>query len=279
MRHCGYIVAIMGMVMLLAAAALAGGAPSQDRQQPRQVLVTRFTALTHEAAEWIGKAVQGDLVADLSRLSGTSVRSVEASFDSPLKAIAAANDQDAQQVLIGSYQVMEGNLRISGRLLEASTGATIGTVSAQGQLRDLFALEDELSGQLKKLIVPAAAAPATQPVQIAGDGPVRKGDYGPYGIYGMYDGSSLQRAIEGGGLGVPPAPKSEGESNSSYWYRYGTPYYPWYGWYPRYYYYPGYYTLPQVYHPQFTPPANPPPPNTQGYVPMTQGYVPMTLRP
>jgi TolB-like protein len=259
------MLALLGLCLVPVQAALP---------QP-QVLVVAFESLSPQATPWIGRAVQQDLVADLSRLPGLSIISTDSPATSTTAALEMAKERQVQWVLFGNYQAAGSQIRFTAQLLDVNTGQSIGTFKSTDALRNLFALEDHLAAQVKTVLTSTASHPPTASSRetIAPTGPVQTGDYGPYGAYGLFDGSSLQRAIQSGNLGVPPAPALAGEAGYQDRYRYGVPGYPWYApWYGyRYWYYPVRYY--PIYNPPTPAPFKPrqtlPPSNVQGYFPVT----------
>jgi TolB-like protein len=250
-------------------------APLRAAPPAERLLVMPFGGLTPQSPSWITEAVQQAFLAELGRSADRKVIGGDHPVQSSKEALAAASRHNAGRVLFGSYQMVDDQLRFTGQLLETDTGKVIGSIKATGQLRDLFALEDQLSGQVDQLLNPASAVQA-RPAAVPTTGPVQRGAYGPYGAFGMFDGSSLQRAIQSGQVNVPPPPKLEGDYDSSYWYRYGTSYWlPGYGFPLSYFYYPT--VRNRIYPPYhrvvprqpFIPRGTLPPSNVQGYFPMT----------
>ena len=142
MKRSGVVLSIG--LFLFAFATMAAAAPSKD------VAIAPFSAIGDSAGgDWIGKAVQQNLIADLARVH--------------FRPTESAGDEG--YVIRGSYQQSEQLIRFSGQLVEAQSGRVVGGLSATGSLKDLFALEDTLSNQairqLRQLtasVAPAAAA-------------------------------------------------------------------------------------------------------------------------
>jgi TolB-like protein len=141
MKSFGLVIS-MGL-LLFAFATMAAAAPATD------VAIAPFSAIGASAGgDWIGKAVQQNLMADLARVH--------------FRPTESAGTEG--YVIRGSYQQSEQLIRFSGQLVEARSGRVVGGLSATGSLKDLFALEDTLSnqaiGQLRQLT--ASAAPAAK---------------------------------------------------------------------------------------------------------------------
>ncbi len=271
-------VCAFGLALILIAATGFGAASTQETAPERRVVVFPFERLSPDAAVWIAPAVQKDLLAEVANLPGMTAVPQATPAGSSEQALSAVEKSGADFALFGSYQMIDQQLRFTARLVDAQ-GKMVGSIQATGALRELFALEDDLGNQLRKLLkgpsIPhvATTQPAAPPAVVP-SGPVQRGDYGPYGIYGPYEGSSLQRAVQSGNLGVPPPQGLAGENDRSYWYRYGMPYQPW-GWGYYYFYFPTvrWHVLPRIEQtpPQtpFVRPGNLPPSNVQGYFPVT----------
>ena len=95
--------------------------------------------------------------------------------------VAQAKAAGAQFLLEGSYTLADPGIRITLQLFDLRTNAYIGAAKATGPLKDLFALEDSIADQVKRLAQnqlrllapPAAPQPALPPLAIPGNGPVQ----------------------------------------------------------------------------------------------------------
>lgn len=115
---------------------LCGGAAADEG-----VAVTRFEPLVpNQAHQWIGQAIQQNLVLELGR-----DRVQAMAVENPAQVAAA-------YVVVGSYQVVEEGLRITGQVRHGETGKVVGGLKATGTMRDLFALEDEIAEQTKRIL-------------------------------------------------------------------------------------------------------------------------------
>jgi hypothetical protein len=104
---------------------------------------------------WIGRAIQESLQ---SSIGGTG-----ATLIIPAHPLAAGEDQlafarqnKADLAVVGSYQVVGDDVRVNGYLMNTATGETAGSFAATGPQKNLFALEDALGEQLRRLL-PASA--------------------------------------------------------------------------------------------------------------------------
>ena len=164
------------------------------------VSVAPFRPLT-AAAEWAwaGEAVQQNLLADLSRASFHPSSAAAADPD----ALSTARANGAQFLVTGTYQWAQPNLRFDGRVLATSTGAVVGGLSVTGDGRDLFALEDDLSAQLVRVLVHAVGHPVAAPAPSRPVPPALQPDAvaaaitppAAAGTGSSYEGSALQSYV------------------------------------------------------------------------------------
>jgi TolB-like protein len=122
------------------------------------VLVLPFDAATPDK-QWIAKAVQQNLVAELSALPAVSAISSSKPATSADDAASAARDANAQYAIFGGVQAIADEVRITGIVVEAPTSQPIGVLRATGAARDLFALQDQIADQAKSTLPGVIAAP------------------------------------------------------------------------------------------------------------------------
>src|SRR5688500_14247144 len=205
-------VAVLGGSSSLAAIAApstpTAPATRPTRQVPEdrrpRVLVLPFTELSDEPRrEWVGKAMQQSLVAELTRSGMVSVVTPPADAAPANDAAAAARlarDQRAPLAITGSYQLIGEELRVTGQMIEAINGEHIAAIKATGSLRDLFGIEDIIGGQVRRdlqaILQPEQVASsnpggsASDPFGVESSGPVQRRT-----PTGAYDGSDLQRSL------------------------------------------------------------------------------------
>jgi len=175
MRHT-----ILGLILLLSSPLLA-------QQNPE---ITIFLSPLRPIGEdgktaWISQAVQQNIFHDLTRLQG--VRPIlpttpPADRDA---AITAAKSARANFLLEGSYTLADPGIRITVQLLDLRTNQYIGAAKATGPLRELFALEDSIAEQVRRIALaqvrlnapPAAPQQPLPPVAIPGNGPVQQAQF------------------------------------------------------------------------------------------------------
>lgn len=120
--------------------------------------------------DWIATGIAESLAADLGRVEGLKIFSVQASR----QAAAAVSDTDllqrAQQVALrlgarwvvcGSFQKIGSRLRVISHLVEALTGETVATEKLDGAIDNMFEFQDRLGEVIVAhldLSMPVAAA-------------------------------------------------------------------------------------------------------------------------
>jgi TolB-like protein len=174
-------IALLGGLGMLAVAQAALAADPTAAPPPAQVYVLPFRALTPApSVAWVGRAVQQTIVGDVARDHVTaSAGDGAGTGDTAADALSAARAAGARYVVTGTYQWSDPKIRLDGQLLDVATGTPIGGgMTATGDGRDVFALEDAVSAQVVRLLnhppagqAPAAAGrpvpPALQPAAVA----------------------------------------------------------------------------------------------------------------
>jgi len=165
MRHQTLYATVIVAVLLRVSAVHADSAAPQPANssgpQPScDVYLTPFTPLVSDnSLDWVGKAVQQNLLTDLARANYHPLGS-----DKPIAttadAQAAAKAAGAKFLISGTYQVADQQVRFTGQLIDAGNGNVLGGISTTGAMRDLFKMEDALSSQAVQQLGQHAAAPA-----------------------------------------------------------------------------------------------------------------------
>jgi TolB-like protein len=159
-------------VMLMGTVAMAAG--------PAKVLLVPFDSVGPVEKAWVAKALQQNLIAELSRVNSVQTVTSERAVGGMEAALKAAGDAGADYVVFGSYQAVEGDLRITGQVVDVSKRQAVAGLKTTGSQRDLFGMEDVISHQVKRALPqPVAVAkpemlqqpPAAPPV-IEANGPV-----------------------------------------------------------------------------------------------------------
>lgn len=170
-----------------------------------KVLVLPFAPALATDADWISRAVQQSVVADLSRpTTGRPVQAVSdnTAINNTNDAIEAGKKAGAKYVVFGNYQTVEPTLKVTGQIIDVETGKVVSGLKSTGSVRDLFDMQDRLAAQVRFAIAterltgrPAQVAnsqpklPVAPPPTIEAQGPVVVGDKHPF------DGSDLSRAV------------------------------------------------------------------------------------
>jgi TolB-like protein len=139
------------IILSLCFAAVASAAGPTSRPT---VLLTRFAQLSETAGtEWIGRAVQESLLTDLSRVDGYAVVSDQHPPTTDLGTAAQlGRDAGADLVVIGGYQQIGNDLRITGQIVDAVNGEVAGTIKSTATENELIAMEDSISGQVERAL-------------------------------------------------------------------------------------------------------------------------------
>jgi len=160
MKRIAFRAVVIAGAMLLAG-ALAGAAAVPN------VLVRPFTSTGNPGTyDWVGKGIQQSLLADLSGAQGVqitfaatqAVQNGQAEQE-PGDSLALAARAGANLLGLGSYQINDNQLRITGEVYDVASAKNIGGIKATGPITDLFKLEDSLNDQLQRLL-PITRAPA-----------------------------------------------------------------------------------------------------------------------
>lgn len=205
------------LLILCLAASLAAAPATQPAAQAdvpaSDVLVLAFDEIdANPVQDWIGSGVQQSLVADLSQLKTLQTSSGAGRTTDLQRAVETGRRAGAAYVILGSYQVVEPQLRISGQVVDVTSGRVVGALKATGTVRDLFALQDTLGTQAKRILNEQLTPPAQAPAQPSQADPaaaaapsvvvnVQTASPAPDAEpAGLYPGSNLQRAVRRGSV-------------------------------------------------------------------------------
>ena len=172
--------------MLLAILLFLASSPLLAQQAAAPPEITIFLSPVRVVGEdgktaWISQSVQQNILHDLTRVQGVRPILPTTPPADREAAIKAAKSAGAHFLLEGSYTLADPGIRITIQILDLRTNAYIGAAKVTGALRELFALEDSVAEQVKRMAVAQvklrapAAAPQQQlpPVAIPGNGPVQ----------------------------------------------------------------------------------------------------------
>jgi TolB-like protein len=144
----------------VAAPVASTPAPAAAPAWSRVVILPFETIGDADPRQWVVRAVQQTLSAETARLGGIIPISAPApAAGAPIDTDAALNvarTYGGDVVVFGAVQFAAGDVRFTGQVVAAKTGAPIAGLKASGDFRDLFALEDMLSSQLDRALRPPA---------------------------------------------------------------------------------------------------------------------------
>lgn len=126
------------------------------------IAVMTFVNISKDASDdWIGSGMAETVTADLKRVQGLAVIGRERMYDA-LKHLRAGEVREvddriaievgrvlgASWIVAGGYQRVGGQIRMTARLVDITTGALATTVKIDGLLTELFALQDRIVFEL-----------------------------------------------------------------------------------------------------------------------------------
>src|SRR6185312_5250755 len=114
---------------------------------------------------WVGKAIQQDLVADLTESTVAQVIAPVSApqVTDPQAALQAGRQAGATFVLFGQAHTSGELMRVTGELLDVSSGRPLAGLKATAPADDLFPLEDSLAAQALQALPPSLARANTGP--------------------------------------------------------------------------------------------------------------------
>jgi len=125
-------------------------------QATPSVLVLPLDELVGPAPQpWIGHAVQQNFIAELARqrlvnpLDSAPAPKPGVAMSSEL-ASELARELSAEYAVFGSYLIVENQIRLTARMISSADGSSVSSLKSTGAVRDLFALQDDLSEQLRR---------------------------------------------------------------------------------------------------------------------------------
>jgi TolB-like protein len=130
-----------------------------------KIVILPFEVLgdTVDRRDWVARAVQQNLSAEAARLGDVFPISAPAPAGeiNTAAARAAAQNMDGKFVVFGTCEFSGSGLRITGQIVNVKSGLAIGGLKAGGDLRDLFALEDQITSQMDRAFRPPSAQAET----------------------------------------------------------------------------------------------------------------------
>ena len=126
--------------------------------------------------EWIGAGIAATLTADFAAVGPVLVPGRQAPPSDPI-----AGPNAARWAISGAFQRVGQRLRITARVVEVATGIVVHAVRVDGLVSDLFALQDQLSADLRRGFPTGSSVGTTSMAARAGSmtEPVRAGTASP----------------------------------------------------------------------------------------------------
>jgi TolB-like protein len=201
------------------ASAVPATQPVSVANAPRTGLLTVMIlpfGLVGNAANgaWISQAIDEYLRLELMGNPAIRLASSPATPPvSPSEALQAGRLAGANYVVYGTYQIISGQLRVTGSIINSSDGTAAAPLSATGDLRELFQMEDGFYAQVQRVLpAPPTSVSQTNSAQI------------PQTTYNYYYPYQIPTsAYEYPDYGYP-APGYNYYQASPYGYNYGLPY-------------------------------------------------------
>jgi len=119
---------------------------------PAKVLLIPFDSVGPAEKQWVAKALQQNLLAELSRVNSVQVVTQERAVSETEAALKAAATVSADYVVFGSYQAVDGDLRMTGQVLDVAKKQAVAGLKSTGSQRDLFGMEDVISNQVRRAL-------------------------------------------------------------------------------------------------------------------------------
>lgn len=116
-----------------------------------KLLVLPFNAMNqNEYQPWLGRSIQQSLVADLLAAAPGRVLSSETPAADDAAALDVGRKLGAQYVVRGDFASVGGDVRITGQVLDVTSGKPVTAIKATGPSSNVFAMEDDLTAQVRR---------------------------------------------------------------------------------------------------------------------------------
>jgi TolB-like protein/Tfp pilus assembly protein PilF len=162
-RQLGAAVRVGGSSVFEGRSGIAEALPPA-RSAERAVAVTTFANITREPGdEWIGSGIAETVTADLKNVKGITViarpQVFEAARALETGGVTAGDDRAALEIgrrigatwiVAGAYQRLGPMVRITAQFLEVATGQALRTVKVDGQIAQIFDLQDRIVFELSQ---------------------------------------------------------------------------------------------------------------------------------
>jgi TolB-like protein len=219
----------MFMLLGCASMSLAQATTMPDPAVQTKVLVVPFVQIGATDHEWVGQAINENLVTQVAGNSAVRAINLNVPLNGQAEAVSAAQHVGAPLVIFGTYQFADTQLRVTGQVYDTVNNRTVAALTSTGALTDLFKIEDAISNQVSAALPQVATNQNQMPVSTYGpaqsptDPTVATADVQPTQTY-VY--------------GQAQQPTYVYAAQPSYAYSYPYPYS--YGYYGGYYGYPYY---------------------------------------
>jgi len=152
----GHFLPAFILFCLIGEGLAAGEQPSTP---PDRIAVIPFANITGNTADnWIGIGIAETLTVELERATSRTV--IRMNDDRLLNngtqeaVVSAGRELNVRWIVSGSYQRMGEQLRLTGRLIESTSGDVLRSARIDGRFDELFALQDQLVAELQTGFAP-----------------------------------------------------------------------------------------------------------------------------
>lgn len=130
-------------------------APIQLPEKPSIAVMPFINMSDDPEQEYFSDGITEDLITDLSRISGLSVIARNAVFiykGKTVKPEQVGGELGVRYVLEGSVRKAGDRMRITAQLIDATTGYHLWAEKYDRELKDIFSLQDEVTGKIVKAL-------------------------------------------------------------------------------------------------------------------------------
>ncbi len=141
--------------------------PAEDAAPaPTALALLPFVNLTGRAEDdWIGDGIRETVASELARVVGVTVVGREPLAEATRRLAGAVGESENERALrlarrVGARWVVTGavqrageTVRATGKLLDATSGATLGALKEDGELGQLFSLQDRLAAAIARQLM------------------------------------------------------------------------------------------------------------------------------
>ena len=145
----------VALVLLAGSAPLAAAAQEALADDGRVAILSFANITGTEGDAWFGAGIGETLATSLQR-AGLAI--VQGTAPATATDAGAGRALGADWTVAGSYQRQGDRLRITARVVETATGTVLRTSLLDGEVSDLFALQDGLAADVEAVLLEAARA-------------------------------------------------------------------------------------------------------------------------